>query len=88
MDYFKPLSNNFVSDNESVQEQPAGSEKLSSLHAKLHQEADRIRKWKVQTEIEIKQKVNESGKRIKREKVHNNYINIAKFGMLNTCFKV
>lgn len=39
------------------QDQTIGSQKLSSLHAKLHQEADRIRKWKTQTEIEIRQKV-------------------------------
>lgn len=44
-------------ENESTkQDQSVGTEKLSSLHAKLHQEADRIRKWKVQTEIEIRQK--------------------------------
>ncbi|XP_063403824.1 synaptonemal complex protein 1-like isoform X1 [Mytilus trossulus] len=44
-------------ENESTkQDQTVGTEKLSSLHAKLHQEADRIRKWKVQTEIEIRQK--------------------------------
>ena len=39
------------------QEQSQGNERISSLHVKLQQEADRIRKWKVQTEIEIKQKV-------------------------------
>lgn len=39
------------------QEQTQGSERISSLHVKLQQEADRIRKWKIQTEIEIKQKV-------------------------------
>ncbi|XP_046580118.1 synaptonemal complex protein 1-like isoform X2 [Haliotis rubra] len=38
------------------QNQDVGTERLSSLHAKLHQEADKIRKWKVQTEIELKQK--------------------------------
>lgn len=31
-------------------------ERLASLHAKLHQEADKIRKWKNQTEIDVKQK--------------------------------
>ncbi|WAR09069.1 SYCP1-like protein, partial [Mya arenaria] len=31
-------------------------ERLTSLHAKLHQEADRIRKWKNQTELDLKQK--------------------------------
>ena len=30
---------------------------MSSLHAKLHLEADKIRKWKNQTEYDIKQKV-------------------------------
>ena len=34
-----------------------GTERLSSLHAKLHQEADKIRKWKVQTEMDMKHKV-------------------------------
>ncbi|XP_062591495.1 synaptonemal complex protein 1-like, partial [Saccostrea cucullata] len=38
------------------QEQTQGNERISSLHVKLQHEADRIRKWKVQTEIEIKQK--------------------------------
>lgn len=33
-----------------------GTERLTSLHAKLHQEADKIRKWKVQTEMEMKHK--------------------------------
>lgn len=40
-----------------LQEQGQSNERISSLHVKLQQEADRIRKWKVQTEIEIKQKV-------------------------------
>ncbi|KAJ8032624.1 Synaptonemal complex protein 1 [Holothuria leucospilota] len=30
-------------------------EKLTSLHSRLHQEADKIRRWKVETEIELKQ---------------------------------
>lgn len=34
-----------------------GGERLNSLHAKLHQEADKIRKWKNQTELDLKQKV-------------------------------
>ncbi|XP_041352209.1 synaptonemal complex protein 1-like isoform X2 [Gigantopelta aegis] len=38
------------------QDQAVGTERLSSLHAKLHQEADKIRKWKVQTEIDLKTK--------------------------------
>ncbi len=32
------------------------SDRLQSLHSRLHQEADKIRRWKVQTEIEQKQK--------------------------------
>lgn len=46
-------------ENEQSQQQEQGqsNERISSLHVKLQQEADRIRKWKVQTEIEIKQKV-------------------------------
>lgn len=60
--------NNFIqfcikTENEAIQnnfhEQTNGPERLSSLHAKLHQEADKIRKWKDQTEIEIRQKVKE-----------------------------
>ncbi|KAL5009725.1 hypothetical protein ScPMuIL_012030 [Solemya velum] len=38
------------------QDSMIGGERLSSLHAKLQQEADKIRKWRVQTEIELKQK--------------------------------
>lgn len=30
-------------------------EKLTTLHSRLHQEAEKIRRWKVQTEIELKQ---------------------------------
>lgn len=49
----------YFTENEVSQQKTEqnGTERLSSLHAKLHQEADKIRKWKVQTEIEIKQKV-------------------------------
>lgn len=39
------------------QEMPLGTDRLTSLHAKLHQEADKIRKWKTQTEMDMKQKV-------------------------------
>ena len=31
-------------------------DRLTSLHSRLHQEADKIRKWKLQTEIDQKQK--------------------------------
>lgn len=49
----------YYAENEQSQQQEQGqsNERISSLHVKLQQEADRIRKWKVQTEIEIKQKV-------------------------------
>jgi len=30
---------------------------MRSLHARLQQEAEKIRKWKIQTEVELKQKV-------------------------------
>ena len=33
------------------------ADRLSSLHSRLHQEAEKIRKWKTQTEIDLKQKV-------------------------------
>ena len=33
-----------------------GNDRLTSLHSRLHQEADKIRRWKVQTEIDQKQK--------------------------------
>ncbi|XP_071115241.1 synaptonemal complex protein 1-like [Haliotis cracherodii] len=47
---------NVNNQTELGQHQDVGTERLSSLHAKLHQEADKIRKWKVQIEIELKQK--------------------------------
>lgn len=42
---------------QSFQDVPLGTERLTSLHEKLHHEADKIRKWKVQTEMDLKQKV-------------------------------
>lgn len=33
------------------------SEQMSTLHVKLHKEADKIRKWKIQTDMELKEKV-------------------------------
>lgn len=56
-----PFQINRQKENENLQqrtlqEQIVGTEKLSSLHAKLQLEADKIRKWKLQTEIEIRQK--------------------------------
>ncbi|XP_045196675.2 interaptin-like [Mercenaria mercenaria] len=38
------------------QDLAVNGERLNSLHAKLHQEADKIRKWKNQTELDMKQK--------------------------------
>lgn len=32
-------------------------ERLQSLHSKLHHEAEKIRRWKTSTEMEIKEKV-------------------------------
>ena len=37
--------------------QQGGAERLSALHCRLQQEAEKIRKWKNATEVEIKQKV-------------------------------
>ena len=44
---------------EDVQEESdqQSKEKLSCLHSRLHQEVDKINRWKTQTEMEIKQKV-------------------------------
>lgn len=39
------------------QDLAVNGDRLNTLHAKLHQEADRIRKWKNQTELDLKQKV-------------------------------
>ena len=44
-------------EHQTTQEVGVNGERLSSLHAKLHLEADKIRKWKNQTEFDIKQKV-------------------------------
>ncbi|CAH1799807.1 unnamed protein product, partial [Owenia fusiformis] len=38
------------------QQQKVGTGQISSLHSKLTHEAEKIRKWKVQTEIELKEK--------------------------------
>lgn len=32
-------------------------DRLTALHSRLHQEADKIRKWKTATDIELRQKV-------------------------------
>lgn len=40
-----------------MQDSALGTDRLTSLHAKLHNEADKIRKWKTQTEMDLKHKV-------------------------------
>ena len=40
-----------------VQQSRKGGDRLSALHYRLQQEAEKIRKWKNATEVEIKQKV-------------------------------
>ena len=50
----------FAQQQQQQEDTSLGTERLSSLHAKLHQEADKIRKWKVQTEMDMKHKVNSS----------------------------
>ena len=37
-------------------EQDSGQH-MNSLHSKLHQEADKIRKWKIQAELDLKDRV-------------------------------
>lgn len=45
-------------ETEKVEKDRAQSaERIHSLHTRLHQEAEKIRKWKTSTEIEIKEKV-------------------------------
>ncbi|XP_052811058.1 synaptonemal complex protein 1-like [Mya arenaria] len=64
MPFFKPLRNDNQTENNrrnktearQKEEFAVNGERLTSLHAKLHQEADRIRKWKNQTELDLKQK--------------------------------
>jgi len=48
-----------VSVSTSLSEQQSSKDVagMMSLHTQLQQEADRIRKWKIQTEIEMNQKV-------------------------------
>ncbi|XP_067675629.1 synaptonemal complex protein 1-like [Haliotis asinina] len=54
--FLRSNENQNVNNQSKLGQNQDGTERLSSLHAKLHQEADKIRKWKVQTEIELKQK--------------------------------
>lgn len=45
-------------ETEKVEKERAQSaERIQTLHTRLHQEAEKIRKWKTSTEIEIKEKV-------------------------------
>lgn len=47
-----------LAETEKVEKDRAQSaERIQSLHTRLHQEAEKIRKWKTSTEIEIKEKV-------------------------------
>lgn len=47
----------FLEHSKLDQDLAVNGERLTSLHAKLHQEVDKIRKWKNQTEVDLKQKV-------------------------------
>ena len=42
---------------EAEKERAQSAERIQSLHTRLHQEADKIRKWKTSTEMELKEKV-------------------------------
>ena len=42
---------------EKVETQQTEEDRVKGLHARLSHEADKIRKWKVQTELELKGKV-------------------------------
>lgn len=45
-------------ENEKAEkERKQSAERIQSLHTRLHQEAEKIRKWKTSTEIEMKEKV-------------------------------
>lgn len=46
------------SENEKAEkERKQSAERIQSLHTRLHQEAEKIRKWKTSTEVEMKEKV-------------------------------
>ena len=38
-------------------ERQTGAERILSLHSRLYQEAQKIRKWKIETEVDLKHKV-------------------------------
>ncbi|XP_071792392.1 uncharacterized protein [Asterias amurensis] len=44
------------SSNLQLDSMSEGSDRLSMIHTRLHHEADKIRSWKVQTEMELKQR--------------------------------
>ena len=46
-----------LAESEEQKMEMNSTERLTTLHTRLHQEAEKISKWKLQTEIEIKQKV-------------------------------
>lgn len=50
-------SEHTLRQQQEVIEDESSAERLTTLHARLHQEADKIRRWKLQTETELKQKV-------------------------------
>lgn len=42
---------------QAVADQQKSGDRLTALHSRLHQEADKIRKWKTAADIELRQKV-------------------------------
>ena len=46
-----------VKQNQNIIEKQNGSERIISLHGRLQQEAEKIRKWKLQMEMDLKTKV-------------------------------
>ncbi|XP_015760651.1 PREDICTED: uncharacterized protein LOC107339830 [Acropora digitifera] len=57
--YFRPSTpRQKEKENEKAEkERKQSAERIQSLHTRLHQEAEKIRKWKTSTEIEMKEKV-------------------------------
>ena len=49
--------NESVKQNQNIIEKQNGSERIISLHGRLQQEAEKIRKWKLQMEMDLKTKV-------------------------------
>lgn len=50
-------SGNIAEADKAEKDRTQSAERIHSLHTRLHQEAEKIRKWKTSTEIEIKEKV-------------------------------